>query len=260
MNAEARLVAWDADPTGETWDTPSSTLAAGVRDGVPVVVKVAAVEEERRGGRLMAWWAGHGGLPVLEHDADALLMVRAGGARDLPAWSASGRDDEAVAVLVDVVLALHAMPAPPASVAPVPLRRWFRDLVDRRQPDPMLDRAGSLARDLLAEPAAAVVLHGDVHHGNVLDLGDRWAAIDPKGLLGHPVFDLANLFCNPAEGIAVGRLDARLDLVAQRAGVDRALLASWVAAWCGLSLAWAGDGSSWHARTARAVAARLLPD
>ena len=102
------------------------------------------------------------------------------------------------------------------------------------------------------------MLHGDVHHGNVLDLGDRWAAIDPKGVLGHPAFDLANVFCNPAEGVAVARLDQRLDLVADRAALDRALLASWVAAWCGLSLTWAGDEPSWHASTARTIATRLL--
>lgn len=258
-DAVERLRGWGAEPTGETWDTPSSALAAGVRDGLPVIAKLARVEEERRGGRLMAWWSGHGGLPVLEHDADAVLLRRATGARDLAAWATTGLDDEATAVLVDAALALHAVPAPPAAVGLVPLRTWFRDLVDRPQPDPLHDRAASLARDLLAEPGPEVVLHGDVHHGNVLDLGDRWAAIDPKGLLGHPAFDLANLFCNPVEAVAVPRLDARLDLVADRARLDRALLASWVAAWCGLSSVWAGGGTAGHASTARAIAARLLP-
>jgi streptomycin 6-kinase len=252
--ATLRLRAWGARPTGETWDTPSSVLAAGVRDGVPVVAKVARVDEERRGGRLMAWWSAHGGLPVLAQDGDAVLLERADGTRDLATWATTGRDDEATAVLVDTALARHAMPAPPASVGLVPLRTWFRDLVDEPQPDPLLDRAASLARDLLGRHGPEAVLHGDVHHGNVLDLGDRWAAIDPKGLVGHPVFDLANLFCNPAEEVALGRLDARLDLVADRAAIDRGLLASWVAAWCGLSVAWAGDAGS----TARALASRLL--
>ncbi|GAA4743354.1 aminoglycoside phosphotransferase family protein [Amnibacterium soli] len=256
--ATARLRAWAAVPTLETWDTPSSTLAAGARDGEPVIAKVARVEEERRGGRLMAWWSRHGGLPVLEHDGDAVLLRRATGGRDLATWATTGRDDEATRVLVDAVLALRAMPAPPASVGLVPLRTWFLDLVDAPQPDPLVDRAASLARDLLTDPRPAVVLHGDVHHGNVLDAGDRWAAIDPKGLLGHPAFDLANLFCNPVPEVAVPRLDARLDLVADLARLDRGLLASWVAAWCGLSLTWAGEAASGHASTARSVAARLL--
>ena len=172
--------------------------------------------------------------------------------------AASGRDDAATAVLVDAAVALHGMPVPPASLGLVPLRAWFHDLLDRPQSDPLLDRAASLARDLLAEPGPEVVLHGDVHHGNVVDLGNRWAAIDPKGLLGHPAFDLANVCCNPAMGVAVARLDARLDVMADRAALDRALLASWVGAWCGLSLVWAGDEGSRHPATARAIASRLL--
>ena len=115
-------------------DDGSSDLAAGVLDGEPVIAKVARIEEERRGGRLMTWWSAHGGLPVLEADDDAILMRRAG-RRVLHLL-----DDEAEEVLVETALALHAMPAPPASVGLVPLRTWFRDLVDRPQPDPLLDR------------------------------------------------------------------------------------------------------------------------
>lgn len=257
--AEARLRAWGAEPTGESWTTASSWLAAGVRDGAPVIAKVARIEEEARGGRLLAWWSVHGGLPVLEHDGAAVLMARATGTRDLVAWSTTGRDDDAADALVDMVLGLHAMPAPPASVGLVPLRTWFSDLVDRPWSDPLLDRAAALAADLLTEKGPVVALHGDVHHGNVLDLGERWVAIDPKGLAGHPAFDLANLYCNPTEQVAVERVEARLERVAERAGLPRELLAAWVVAWCGLSLAWSRGAPDRHDRTVRAVAMRLLP-
>lgn len=242
MTPLERLQDWGAVPTGEAWTTPSSSLAAGTRRSVPVIAKVARVEEERRGGLLMAWWSAHGGLPVLEQQDDALLMRRATGARDLAGWSTGGRDDDAVDVLVDAVAALHAMPPPPAAIGLVPLRTWFRALVDRPQQDPLLDRAAAIARDLLSEPAPQLALHGDVHHGNVLDLGDRWAAIDPKALTGAREFDLANLFCNPAPAVAIDRLEARLERAADRAAVDEDRLAAWVLAWCGLSLTWSGVG------------------
>ena len=258
MTPEDRLLEWGAVPTGETWSTGSSELAAGVLRGEPVMVKVARIEEERRGNRLMAWWSGCGGLQVPEADDDAILMRRATGSRSLTAMSAAGRDDEAEDVLLDTVLALHAMPAPPASVGLLPLRDWFHDLVDEPQRDPLLRRAASLAVELLAEDGPSVVLHGDVHHGNVLDLGDRWIAIDPKGLVGHPAFDVANLCCNPSEQAAVTRLDRRIDRFAERLGLERAVLAAWVTAWCGLSLTWSGVSESWHPRAARAVAQRLL--
>lgn len=252
MIVEERLRAWGAEPTREVRRTASSDLAEGVRQGEPVVLKVARIEEERRGGRLMAWWSRHGGLPVLEADDDAILMRRAGRSLlDLPA-------DEADRVLLETALALHAMPSPPASVALVPLRTWFHDLVDEPQTDPVLAAAASIARDLLAEAGPSVALHGDLHHGNVLELDGQWVAIDPKGLIGAPEFDLANLFCNPTEEVAGARLDGRLGRAAEVAGVDRDRLRAWVLAWCGLSLAWSSDESDEHARAARLVASRLL--
>jgi streptomycin 6-kinase len=253
VNVEARLRAWGAEPTGETWRTRSSELAAGVRGGLPVILKAAGVEEERRGGRLMAWWSGCGGLPVLEADEDAILMRRA--SRDLLALPAA----DAEQVLLETALALHAMPPPPAAVGLVPLRRWFRDLVARPQSDPLLAGASDVARALLAGDGPSVVLHGDLHHGNVLDLDGRWVAIDPKALVGHPAFDVANVFCNPSEEIALTRLDDRLARFAERLSLEPEALARWVVAWCGLSLAWSDGSASWHARTARAVATQLLP-
>lgn len=250
MTPTERLRAWGAEPTDETWSTASSELAAGVLGDEPVIVKVARIEEERRGNRLMAWWSSCGGLPVLEWDDDAILMRRAGGsALAVPV-------EEADAVLAECAMRLHVMPAPPASVGLVPLQEWFRQLTERSHADPLLDRAASIARDLLVEGGPSVVLHGDLHHGNVLELDGRWVAIDPKGLVGHPAFDVANVFCNPTEEAAIARIEPRLDLFAHRLGLDRERLASWVVAWCGLSLAWSTEG--WHARTCRSVADELL--
>ena len=161
-------------------------------------------------------------------------------------------------MLAATVLALHALPAPPATLGLVPLATWFRDLVDRPQDDPLLVRAAGIARDLLAADGPVVVLHGDVHHGNVLDLGDRWAAIDPKGLVGHPAFDVANVLCNPTEAAAARRVEARIALLADRLALAPDEVAAWTVAWCGLSLAWRRGEASWHDRAARDVATRLL--
>ncbi|RIX28013.1 aminoglycoside phosphotransferase family protein [Amnibacterium setariae] len=248
MDPDERLRAWGAEPTGERWTTPSSDLAAGVLAGEPVIVKAARIEEERRGNRLMAWWSEHGGLPVLRADGDAILMRRAGRSLlDLPLA-------EADRVIADVAVGLRALPAPPFPL--VPLAVWFRDLVDRPHADPLLDRAGAVARELLARPAAAVVLHGDLHHGNVLDQGGRWVPIDPKGLVGHPAFDVANACCNPSAEAAADRLDARLALFSTRLGLDVGELADWVLAWCGLSICWASEAGQDLA--CRTVAERLL--
>jgi streptomycin 6-kinase len=256
----ARLRAWRVEPVAEAFRTPSSLLVPGVRDGVPVMLKVPLVEEERRGGRLLEWWGGRGAVPVLERDDDAVLMVRATGARSLVSMAGDGHDPAATAVLVDAATALHAHGLPPDDLGLVPLRVWFRDLVDHEQKDPLLTRASAVAREVLeaTRDGEVVALHGDLHHGNVLDLGDRWAAIDPKGLVGHRAFDVANVFCNPDERTALAHLEERLETVAARADLERSLLAAWVVAWCGLSLVWLDEEPGWHDRAARGVAERLL--
>jgi streptomycin 6-kinase len=102
-----------------------------------------------------------------------------------------------------------------------------------------LAESAAAAERLLVGPRDIVALHGDIHHGNILDFGERgWLAIDPKGLLGERGFDYANLFCNPDQ-VAAGpeRFDRRLAIVAELARLDRARLLDWILAWAGLSAA-----------------------
>ena len=68
-----------------------------------------------------------------------------------------------------------------------------------------LRTAENVAAELLASPRDVTVLHGDIHHGNILDFGARgWLAVDPKGLVGERGLDYANLFCNPDTATATG--------------------------------------------------------
>lgn len=55
----------------------------------------------------------------------------------------------------------------------------------------LLRRGYARARDLAANTEGAVVLHGDLHPGNVLDGGPQrgLVAVGPQGCAGEPVFD-----------------------------------------------------------------------
>ena len=124
----------------------------------------------------------------------------------------------------------------------IPLDRWFRELEPAAaQHGGVLTVALETARYLLATSGEIVILHGDIHHGNILDFGGRgWLAIDPKGLKGERCFDYANLFCNPdlKTATASGRLARQVGVVAQAAGLPRIRLLQWVLAYAGLSAAW----------------------
>lgn len=237
----ADLARWGLVPDGTPLTTHSSDLLPVRRGGVPAMLKVARADEERAGARLMAWWDGEGAARILEHDGDALLMERATGGGSLAAMARAGRDDEASRILCGAAARLHAARGadPPALV---PLARWFAALEPAAAAHGgILARTAATARALLDTPRDVAVLHGDLHHGNVLDFGARgWLAIDPKGLVGERAFDFANLFRNPdpQTAAAPGRLARRADVVAAAAGVERGRLLRWVLAYAGLSAAW----------------------
>jgi streptomycin 6-kinase len=232
---------WSLTPDGEPFETPSSVLQPVRHDGAPAMLKIAVEAEERNGAALMVWWGGEGAARVLAHEEDALLMERAVGPRSLVEMARHGRDDEASRVICAVAARLHAPRERPPSTL-VPLRDWFRAL------DPaaaryggVLVRAAATARELLREPRDVRVLHGDIHHGNVLDFEPRgWLAIDPKGLAGERGFDFANTLCNPDHETATapGRLERQVDVVSEAASLERTRLLQWILAYAGLSAAW----------------------
>lgn len=159
--------------------------------------------------------------------------------------------DEACRKLCAVAARLHAPRAKPI-VELIPLSRWFRELEPAAaNHGGILTRCAETACALLAEPRDVAVLHGDLHHGNVLDFGARgWLAIDPKGLIGERGFDFANIFTNPdldcptrPFAIRPDRFLRRLDIVTGAAKLERKRLLRWILAWTGLSAAWfLGDG------------------
>ena len=150
---------------------------------------------------------------VLAQHGPALLLERATGPRSLAAMVADrpGRRGEPHSLRRGRAPACAA-PGPPPEL--VPLARWFEALAPAaRTHGGLLAQADSAAQALLADPRDVVVLHGDIHHGNVLDGGERgWLAIDPKGLLGERTFDFVNILRNPdaAAALAPGRFDRQV--------------------------------------------------
>jgi streptomycin 6-kinase len=243
---EPWLTRWSLAADGDPIVTASSRLLPVRLDGRAAMLKITDVEEEQRGGGLMQWWGGDGAAMVLARDEGALLLERAESGRSLAALSKNGRDDEASEIACAVATRLHA---PRAAALPdlMPLGVWFAALEPAaRTQGGFLARSAASARGLLNEPHEIAVLHGDIHHDNILDFGARgWLAIDPKGLTGERGFDFANLFCNPdmasseAAFVRSPQVFARrLGTIGEHAGIDRARLLQWIIAYTGLSAAW----------------------
>jgi streptomycin 6-kinase len=232
------LARWKLAPDGDPMVTRTGAILPVRSAGLPAMLKIATVDEEKTGARLMSWWDGGGAAPVLRHGENALLLARACGGRSLAAMVQAGNDDESSRIICGVVAKLHAKRSRPAPQLPS-LERWFGPL--RPAADThggVLRLSATVAAALLESTEDAAVLHGDIHHGNVLDFGPAGRlAIDPKGLVGERGFDYANLFCNPDAAIALapGRLRRQVAVVSRSAGLSPSRLLDWIVAWTGLS-------------------------
>ncbi|KQM17663.1 hypothetical protein ASF83_00605 [Plantibacter sp. Leaf171] len=279
---DAAVEQWGLVRDGDPIVTASSHLLPVTHRGRPAMLKVPLVHEEALGGRLLAAWRGEGCAAVFAADEHSVVLERAVGGRDLTSLTRADDDLGAIGVLGSVLGVLHgavAVPAPAATtahdtgdvLAELPsLDEWFRALLltdaaalgaltDDAASAAFLGRGRILARRLLDDttPADTVVLHGDLHHENVLEFapGD-WRAIDPKGIVGHRVFDAAAMLANPDRATAQDprHLEQRVELLRRSLGVDRSTILAWSVARSALSAVWSlQDGGDEDARDTIAV-------
>ncbi|CAI1573768.1 Aminoglycoside/hydroxyurea antibiotic resistance kinase [Serratia grimesii] len=232
---------WQLQPDGQAFETHSSLLMPVRYQGAPAMLKIAREQEEKFGGLLMCWWQGEGAAQVLAWHDDGILLERAQGTRSLAQMVRDGDDQQATAILCQVVARLHVPRSKPLPDL-IPLHQWFNSLWPAAQAHGgMLRLSANVAAELLTSPREQSVLHGDIHHDNVLDFGERgWLVIDPKRLYGERAFDYANIFCNPNYGVATDPdiFSRRVEQVCQLGGFERQRLLQWILAWAGLSAAW----------------------
>lgn len=231
---------------GLTVDRPPVTTAASIvgpvhRGNVAGYLKMTHEPEEITGGRALRWWDGDGAARVLQTDGNAVVLERLGA----PLRSLITDDQQATTIICDVIARLHGhsrSARPPGFPA---LRDWMRSLF--ADTAPRFDTARRFADELLTRNADPVLLHGDVHHENILDGGERgWLLIDPKGVVGPCAFDHANLFTNWTLPESLQHLDSRLDIVVVRAGIDRTTMLQWIVAWSALSGIWHLENGNTH--------------
>ncbi|MDF2803238.1 MAG: aminoglycoside resistance protein [Anaerocolumna sp.] len=61
-------------------------------------------------------------------------------------------------------------------------------------------KAELICKELFAQYPPNMLLHGDLHHYNILlNSTGSYTVIDPKGILGHPIFDIPRFILNELE-------------------------------------------------------------
>jgi streptomycin 6-kinase len=214
-------------------------------------VKVPSPDEDEANSlAVLHHFGGSGAVKVLDYDGGAMLLERAVPGHPLTELVIAGRDDEATAIICDTIAALHR-PELPGQYFP-PVEDWGRELDGYRRsgdtsiPASLLDRAIGLFTELAGSQGVRRLLHGDLHHDNIL-FDDRrgWLAIDPKGVIGEPSYEVGATLRNPAARFTVPSIiERRVGIFCERLGFNRRRVLGWAFAQAVLSAVWqveAGD-------------------
>ncbi len=240
-------------------------------DGSHCMLKLSRhVDETRNEIAALRLWDGAGAARLLaaEPDQGALLLERLQPGTMLTA--AAAVDEEAATRIAAGVLRTLWRPAT-AVDGLRPLVSWLAAYDRNREalargagsfPAALFRRADALRRDLLASTLEQIVLHGDLHHFNVLlhrppgAKQDSWLAIDPKGLAGDRCFDVCQFFRNPMpRGVPVAVNGRRLDIFCAELELERERVKDWCLVHAVLDACWDfEDGRDWRRAIAYAEA------
>jgi streptomycin 6-kinase len=257
-DAQARWPLTDVRPFAET--ATSFVYRADYR-GRAVALKLLTPygADEINGARLLGWWGGRGAAELLDATDDMILMEwLAGETLGEMVRCDVGRDGEATAILCDVVAALQ-QPRPGQPPELTSLELWGRPLRDSDlaflpvASRPLWRQAQAILAELLETATARVPLHGDLHHDNVIGGSGRWRVIDPKGLIGDPAFEVANIFRNPLGMDALvfdqARIGRLADQFARHFGWERERIVKWAVVLTAISAVWnasEGNAAEWE--------------
>lgn len=175
---------------------------------------VELLAHERKIGALLLHWA-NPGTPLRELHRD--------------------NDMKATEVAAQVMAGLSGTTHPDAQfpslgqIMRINLERGLADTVM----SPRIPDALALLEHLESSAPQSVLLHGDLHHDNIVfDQAQGWICIDPKGLIGDPAYEAARLLCNPLgefgqRPMGAEMMTRRVETISTITGFERERVAAW---------------------------------
>ena len=104
-------------------------------------------------------------------------------------------------------------------------------------------------RELCASANERVVLHGDLHHDNILrSTREPWLAIDPNGIVGDPGYEVGALLFNPdpddRDEALTALVPSRVEQLAEEWGMPAERVVAWGFVKAVMSEVWSAEGWS----------------
>ena len=239
-------------------------LPGRMPDGTEIVLKLGVpCRELLTEAAALSLFAGTGAVSLLDADAPRGILLMERLTPGTPLYKLQG---DAEATYIAAALMLRLWRTPPAEHSFSSLAVWFRAFERLRErfdgggdflPLELIARAERTFAELNTSSDEEVILHGDLHHGNILySASDGWVAIDPKGICGDPGYEIGSFMLNglpveASDSVAREILSRRLSIFSDVLQIGRERLAGWAFCHAVLSAVWDFEESSEPSGTIR---------
>lgn len=221
-------------------------------DGTEIVLKLGVpCHELLTEAAALSLFGGAGAIRLLNHDATRGLLLLERVTPGTPIFKLQeNREATRTATTLMRRLWHHSLPAEHSFPS---LTDWFRAFARLRErfdggsgpfPAELISKAEDTFAELSATSDDNVLLHGDLHHANILCSEKRgWLAIDPKGIVGDPGYEVGSFMLNQLPGnssefATMEILGERLSIFSDELQISRERLARWAFCHAVLSAVW----------------------
>ncbi|MBW8309985.1 MAG: aminoglycoside phosphotransferase family protein [Candidatus Paracaedibacteraceae bacterium] len=173
----------------------------GWQDKTPIVLKIGLDKKalHQEAAALKAF-AGNGAISLLTAEDGLLILEQAIPGTSLKSFFPQN-DRDAIEIACTTMQKLYQAKVGDKNFPHI--SDWLRLLYtynadgDNQFLQAHQQRASRLTDKLLSSIQQTMLLHGDLHHDNILNYQGKWLAIDPKGVAGEPAYEIAAFIRNP---------------------------------------------------------------
>jgi streptomycin 6-kinase len=221
-------------------------VLAGTRSNNPIILKLSfdakAIAQEAAALNALAGPC----VKILEHDitCNALLLEAVVPGTTLKEYFPA-RDNAAVEITCKLMKSLNTDHQELAHCTTV---AQLLTILDKNYPllNTHLATARIVRNELLQTTCKNILMHGDLHHENILRQGNTWRVIDPKGIIGDQTYECAAFIHNPFPELIKQQnlhdiINQRIQIFAKLLDISEQRIAQWSYVKAVMAACWAID-------------------
>jgi streptomycin 6-kinase len=256
-NLSFYLSKWNLTNSKLLAQTPTSHVYLVQQENKSRVLKVLTeegIKYESDSAYFLEAMQGHSVVSLIEFDKGAQLLDYVEG-ETLEEYFKNHSDTKSTKIICEVLKKVHSYQGPiPKQMNDLEFQ--FHSLFpsdENKFDDNLFYEGQEVAKELINSECDKRLLHGDVHHRNILHSKEYgWVLIDPQAFYGERNYDIANCFFNPyvlsPELVTEERILEMATIFSKELLIDRSRVLKFAFAHGTLSACWAMECNNSPAR------------